>query len=214
MLITKEQVFNSMPGAEMSVVEKYIDQMNSAMEKYDIRTPKRISAFIAQISHECNSLNSMVENLNYSADRLLVVFPKYFKTQEEANKYARKPEMIANYVYANRMGNGPESSGDGWRYRGRTPIHLTGKRNYDLAGKALQYDFVSNPDDTLKPGAAMMISAWYWKENGLNELADTGDFKKITKKINGGYNGLQDRLNRWYKAQKTLGIKEITYIEV
>lgn len=167
-----------------------------------INTPLRIAHFMAQIHHESN-LKPVSENLNYSASALRRVFGKYFKTQAEAEAYARKPEKIANKVYANRMMNGNESSGDGWKYRGRGFIQITGKRNYLLLSKDMRVDYLNNPDLLLNEADAMISAVWYWSKNNLNKYADKDDIKGVTKAINGGYNGLQHRielLNK-YKQQ-------------
>jgi putative chitinase len=144
-----------------------------------------------------------VENLNYSADALLRTWPSRFNA-ETAAKMARKPEAIANYVYGGRLGNGAD--GDGWKYRGRGLIQLTGKGNYRAAGIALGLDLIGNPDLLEKPEAASLSAAWFWKTNGLNALADANDVAVVTRKINGGLNGLSDRLERFDRAARALGI--------
>jgi putative chitinase len=134
--------------------------------------------------------------LNYSAKALNTVFPKYFtRAGRSAEEYARNPEKIANVVYANRMGNGDIASADGWRYRGRGPIQLTGRSNYAAFGTAFGVDVLKNPDlvQTNKE-IGLMAAVWFWNKNGLNELADAQDIKAMTKRINGGYNGLEDRI--------------------
>jgi putative chitinase len=185
--------------------EKYAKHIERAMLMYDISTINRKRAFLAQIGHESGQLSSVEENLNYSADALREFFGNYFKTEFEAKKYARRPEEIANRVYAHRLGNGGERIGDGWRYRGRGLIQITGAYNYrrvtDRMTTIKGVDFIKNPELLATPEYATQSAAWFWKSNGLNELADKlGDeedtkiFKEITKKINGGYNGLADRL--------------------
>jgi putative chitinase len=208
MEITKQLLKSCLPSIKEENLDKYLPHLNNTLQKFEINSPERIAAFLAQCAHESVSFNIISENLNYSEKGLLTYFKKYF-TPEQAKAYARKPEKIANRVYANRMENGDEASGDGWRYRGRGIIQTTGKRNYRLAGEKLNYDFVANPDDMTKPGAACMTAGLYWKENGLNELADAGTqetFKTITKRINGSYNGLADRLSHWETCKKALNI--------
>ena len=194
---------------------KYAVAIEMAMLRYGITTVNRKRAFLAQIGTESGQLSAVVENLNYSAKGLRSVFGKYFKTDAEAEKYARKPEAIANIVYANRLGNGDTKSGDGWRYRGRGLIQLTGKSNYNKASVEmyalpLGVDFVDEPDLLATPEYAAQSAAWFWESNGLNALADklggTDDaevFKAITKRINGGYNGLEER-QAIYQRTKTI----------
>lgn len=196
--------------------DKYIDALQVAMVRYNINTLNRSRAFLAQVGHESGQLSNVVENLNYSAETLRSVFGKYFKTNTEAEKYAHNPEAIANIVYANRMGNGDTTSGDGWKYRGRGLIQLTGKNNYDKATNEmyalpLGVDFVNEPDLLTTPEYAAQSAAWYWETNGLNALSDqlggvddTNVFKHITKRINGGYNGLQDRLTLYQRAKSVI----------
>lgn len=161
------------------------------LDKYLINTPLRLSHFFAQIEHE-SGLKPREENLNYSADRLLVVFPKYFD-ENNVYDYARKPIMIASRVYKNRMGNGSEASGDGWKYRGRGFIQLTGKDNYTEFSKATGINCVNDPDLLLKEENAMLSALWFWNKRNLSILADKDDLKNITRRINGGYNGLEHR---------------------
>lgn len=178
----------------MKLNEKYKTLFNS----YHVNTPLRIANFMAQIEHE-SGLKPISENLNYSKDGLLKTFPKYFNSNN-ANFYARKPELIANKVYCNRMGNGNYESGDGWKYRGRGFIQLTGKSNYLMLAKDTRIDFLNNPDLLLEEANAMIAALWFWGKNNLNLLADNDDINGITKKINGGFNGLEDRkdlLDKW-----------------
>lgn len=184
--------------------ELYISSMNEILPQNNIDTPLRICHFLAQIIHESGHLKSNSENLNYSAKALISVFGKYFKTDAESEKYARKPEMIANKVYANRMGNGNEVSGDGWKYRGRGLIQLTGKTNYINCGKDLNIDIVNNPDLLLEPKYSLLSACWFWNKNSLNTFADKDDIIAITKKINGGTNGLSDRQKNLYIAKSII----------
>ena len=169
----------------MELAKKYRTLLNNN----GINTQKRLAMFFAQLDHE-SGLKPISENLNYSEEGLLKTFPKYF-TKETAKNYARKPEKIANRVYANRMGNGSESSGDGWKYRGRGFIQLTGKENYINAG------YVNKPDLLLNEADAMIVAVWFWTKNKLNSYADKGDVKGATRVINGGTNGLKDREEKY-----------------
>lgn len=171
---------------------KWCSVFNKHIIDSTINTRLRLAHFCTQIIHESSYLNTLVENLNYSAAGLRKIFPKYFKTDAEAKKFQRNPEKIANKVYANRMGNGNEASGDGWRYRGRGLIQLTGKTNYMAFFEAMKMDTL-NPDYLSTPEGAMKSAIWFWNKNGLNKLADKDDLVSITKKINGGTNGLADR---------------------
>lgn len=151
----------------------------------------RRAHFLAQIHHE-SGLKPIAENLNYSRKGLLKIFRKYF-TEEQASEYARKPEKIANRVYANRMGNGNEESGDGWKYRGRGFIQLTGKNNYEELSKDTGIDYLNYPDMLLNEPDAMVAALWFWNKRGLNKYADQNNIKEVTRRINGGYNGLEHR---------------------
>lgn len=180
-----------MTALELS--NKYKTLLNS----YGINTPLRLAHFFAQLDHE-SGLKPIEENLRYSAKRLMEIFGKYFPTLALANKYAMQPQKIANRVYANRMGNGDESSGDGWKFRGRGMLMITGKNNYkaltEWAKKnGIDADYVNNPDLLLREVDAMISALWFWKKNKLNDLADKDDIISITKKINGSTNGFADR---------------------
>lgn len=171
--------------------------LEAAMRKHGINTPQRQAHFLAQILHESGGLKSLEENLNYSAGRLVQVWPRRFDAASAA-KYAGKPEAIANRVYGGRLGNGAESSGDGWRYRGRGLIQLTGRANYTAYSKAAGVDAVGNPHLLVAPTFAADAAGWFWAARGLNEIADTGDIQAVTRRVNGGYNGLEDR-QQWLK---------------
>lgn len=181
--------------------ERWVRAMNNIFPKYGITTSNRIAAFIAQCGHESGGWRRFSENLNYSAKALNAVFGKYFKRAgRDANLYARRPEKIANIVYANRMGNGDTNSGDGWRYRGRGPIQLTGKNNYVALSNDMGINVVDNPDIVSTNHTIALLSAiWFWNKNHLNKYADNGDIRRMTKRINGGYIGLSDRIEH-YKA--------------
>lgn len=182
----------------------WVQAMNEVFPKYGIDGPKRIAAFIAQCGHESGGWRVFEENLNYSAKSLDAVFPKYFvKAGRNAEEYARKPEKIANVVYAGRMGN--TNDGDGFKYRGRGPIQLTGKDNYTAFGRDFGMD-LSNPDIVATDKKISLMSAiWFWNKNSLNTLADAGDIKAMTKRINGGFIGLEDRIHHYEQAMAKLG---------
>jgi len=185
----------------------WVEAMNKVFPEYEINTPQRIAAFIAQCGHESGGWRTFSENLNYSAKALDAVFGKYFvRAGRDANDYARQPEKIANIVYAGRMDNGDTDSGDGWRYRGRGPIQLTGKANYSAFSADMDVDAVDNPDQVSEDKEVALMSAiWFWNKNGLNRYADSGDIKTMTKRINGGYIGLEDRIHHWEEALKAMG---------
>lgn len=201
-MLTAEQFSHLFPRAQDP--ESWVNSMNEVFPTYDINTPQRIAAFLAQCGHESGGWTVFEENLNYSAKGLNGIFKKYFPTLESALPYERKPEKIANKVYSNRMGNGPESSGDGWKYRGRGPIQLTGKSNYTQFAKDMFEDWqnvIENPDwVTADRDFALMSAIWFWNKNGLNKWADTGDIKELTRRINGGYIGLEDRIKHYNEA--------------
>lgn len=187
--------------------------LDKACSQFQINTPQRLAAFLAQIAHESGELNRLEENLNYSAQRLTQVWPKRFPSLAVAQAYAGNPQKLANFVYANRIGNRDEGSGDGYRYRGRGLIQLTGRANYQAVGQAIGRDLLSTPDDLLAADGASQSAAYFWKSHLLNELADmhagddeTEDFKTISVKINGGVAGLPQRQAYWQTARKALGI--------
>lgn len=190
MLITEtkfNQVFPRAKEGIYAVIAKHIEQA-------DCKTKMQQAMFLAQCGHESAGFSMLSENLNYSPDSLVRVFRKYF-TSEEAKKYARQPEKIANRVYANRMGNGNENSGDGWKYRGRGIIQITGKRNYDAFAKWLERDI--NPDDVaINLTLAVKAGVWFWL---VNEIASLNSVEKATRRINGGLNGIEDRANLYRK---------------
>lgn len=204
-MLTADQFSKLFPNCKDP--EGWVDAMNEVFPKYEINTPQRIAAFIAQCGHESGGWRVFSENLNYSAKALDAVFGKYFvRAGRDANDYHRQPEKIANVVYANRMDNGDTDSGDGWRYRGRGPIQLTGRHNYTKFSNDMGVDAVDNPDMVSEDKEVALMSAiWYWNSNNLNKYADSGDIKKLTKRINGGYIGLEDRIHHWEEALKALG---------
>ena len=208
MELTKEQLQQLLPK------NPYIDQWYNALSQllpdYEINTPQRIAAFLAQCAHESGEFTALKENLNYRAVTLRKIFPKYFPTDEIANQYANLPnkqEAIANKVYANRMGNGDEASGDGFRYCGRGLIQLTGKDNYSwfAASIGISPDEASEYLQTFE-GAAQS-ACWFWEQNNLNAFADAGDILGMTKRINGGTIGLDDRIAHYKHALQVFGVQ-------
>jgi putative chitinase len=187
----------------------YIDHWYKAIcdicPEYEINTPKRLAAFIAQCAHESSNFRMLRENLNYRAESLMKTWPQRFPTLEEARKYERKPEMIANKVYANRMGNRDEASGDGWLYLGRGLIQLTGKENYQWFAASLNMDVEEMPEYLMTFEGAVQSACFFWENSGLNKEADAGDIKTMTKKINGGFIGLEDRIKHYNHALHVLG---------
>ena len=178
---------------KLNIGSEWVDPLNETFARFDINTAYRQSAFIGQCSHECGNFRILSENLNYKAATLMKLWSKRFPTLEIANQYAGNPKKIANMVYANRMGNRDESSGDGYRFRGRGCIQTTGHANYYHAGQSLGYDFVMDPDVVSSPKYAALTAGFFWSTHGLNALADAQDHKSITKRINGGYIGLAER---------------------
>lgn len=183
-------------------------QIPQVMEKFQINTPLRLCHFLAQCAHESGNFKAVNENLNYGPVGLLKTFPKYFPTGEKAEAYGRQPEKIANLVYGNRMGNGPESSGDGFKYRGRGYIQLTGKVNYEAFDKVVEENIIEHPD-LVATKYPLLSAAWFWNSRQLNIVADKGatelEVAAITKKVNGGKIGLVDRIkhfNEFYKILK------------
>ena len=175
-----------------------------ACTKFKIDTPKQIAAFIAQTAHESGGYTRLTENLNYSAEALMRVWPRRFPTKKIADAFARQPELIANQVYSGRMGNGPVQTGDGWRYIGRGLKQLTGKDNYARCSKALSVNLVEDPELLLKPMFAAQSAAWFWSANNCGPLADAGEFELLTKRINGGLIGLADRKARYDRVMQCL----------
>jgi len=199
MPITRNQFANALfEDTNDSDIDKVFPALNAAMEEFEITTNDQIAMFLAQCAHESHYFGAVKENLNYSAQGLNNIFPKYFiKAGRNADAYARQPEKIANVVYSNRMGNGDEDSGDGYKFRGRGYIQLTGRNNYEECGEALEVDLVANPDYLETPEGAARSAAWFWWNHDLNKYADAHDIVTCTKKINGGTIGLEDRKENW-----------------
>jgi putative chitinase len=191
----------------------WLAALNAAMKRFEIRTRARTAAFLAQIAHESGQCRFVEERLSYSAGALMRTWPRRFPTLDIALQYERNPEKLANFVYANRMGNGTPESRDGFRFRGRGLIQMTGRGNYAAVSDALKVDFTAKPDLMIEPRHAAMSAAWFWQTRGLNELADdksddddNEDFRQITRVINGGLNGLAERMHFWGLSKKALGI--------
>jgi putative chitinase len=190
----------------------YVEHWHHALEQlfpdYDINTPKRMAAFIAQCSHESGGFMILKENLNYKAATLRKIFPKYFPNDQIANDYASRPNKqvaIASKVYANRMGNGDEASQDGWKFCGRGLIQLTGKSNYQAFADSLEMDINDVPEYLATFEGAAQSACWFWETNKLNQWADAGDILTLTKRINGGTIGLEDRKKHYEHALHVLG---------
>lgn len=203
MIITERELQACLPKATAPSVNSFHSAINETLTEFQINTAERIAMFVAQIGHESGYLKFVKENLNYSAEGILKTFPKYFDAAE-ASQYARKPEAIANRVYANRMGNGPESSGDGFKFRGRGLIQVTGRSNYTLCSNFIGVNVVKDPIYLEVPIGASRSAGWFWKTKGLNDVADDGDIVRCTKIINGGLNGLEDRRTLWENALQVM----------
>ncbi|HGN2727623.1 TPA: glycoside hydrolase family 19 protein [Pseudomonas aeruginosa] len=208
MLITEQQLLQIFPNAGHRA-GFFVPALNVAMERFDITSPVRLAAFLAQVGHESAHLTRLVENLNYSARGLAATWPSRYRGADGrpnalALNLARHPEAIANNTYANRNGNGDESSGDGWRFRGRGLLQITGRSNYRAAGAGLDLPLEHDPDLLEQPEFAALSAAWWWSTHGLNELADRGEFVVITRRINGGLNGHAERLALWERAKRVL----------
>ena len=217
MVITESQIRRIMPKAKNENIKAFVAAFNKYSEQFEINTKMRAAHFLGQCAWESGEINSVEENLNYSADGLRKTFPRYFPTAELAAAYARKPVQIANRVYANRMGNSNEASGDGWKYKGRGIIMLTGKNNYRAyqnSGYCVG-DLLSHPEWLAQYPGALKSAMWFWKANNLSSLADhddgskiTGDkiCEQITRRINGGYSHLAQRQYYTRIAKKVLGV--------
>lgn len=189
---------------QLHIGEQWVDALNETFQRFNILTPLQQASFIGQCGHECGNFRILEENLNYRAETLMKLWKSRFPTIEIANEYAKNPKKIANKVYASRMGNRDESSGDGFRFRGRGCIQLTGHANYFHAGQACGEDFVMNPDLVATPKYAAMTAGWFWDTHKLNKFADIRDFTMMTKKINGGTIGLNDRIKHINHALEVL----------
>jgi len=205
-------------GCKAAVAAAWAEPLTLAAARFQINTPKRLAAWVAQLGHESASLSRLEEGLNYSAVGLSKTWPNRFAQRDAAGKpqpglpnelalaIERNPQAIANETYANRMGNGSPDTGEGWLYRGRGPIQITGKDNYRAFGEAVGIDVLDAPDALLEPAGGALSAAWFWGSRGLNELADAHRFDTITARINGGQHGRDDRVARWGRARVAFGV--------
>jgi putative chitinase len=202
-ILSKAQLAQLLPG------NPYIDYWHHALEQalpdYDINTPQRVAAFVAQCAHESGNFKFLQENLNYKADSLCRVWPRYFPNIDVARQYEKKPEKIANRAYGGRMGNGPEESGDGWKFCGRGLIQLTGRSNYQAFADSIETNIEDLPAYLATFEGAVQSACWFWESNKLNQWADKGDILTLTKRINGGTLGLEDRQKHYAHALHVLG---------
>ena len=203
MILTLDQLKQLIPKNKH--VEHWHSALSQLLPDYGIDTEQRIAAFIAQCAHESGEFTMIKENLNYRWESLRRTFPKYFPTDEIARKYAQKPEAIANKVYANRMGNGDEASGDGYRYSGRGLIQLTGKDNYFWFAESIGISPEEASEYMATFEGASQSACWFWETNNLNQWADKDDILTLTKRINGGTIGLEDRIKHYEHAKHVLG---------
>ena len=190
-------------GKDSKFMTEVAGCINAVFAKYEINTPLRAAHFLAQVMHECAGFGVMTENLNYSADGLLKIFPKYFNA-ESAASHARNPQMIASRVYANRLGNGDVASNDGWNYRGRGFIQLTGKENYTKFAAAVGKSLPDTVKYLETVEGALASAAWFWKTRNINAKADADDVTGVTKLVNGGTIGLDDRKHKLQIAKSVL----------
>ena len=202
-ILTREQLAQLIPGNPY--IEYWHNALSLCLPDYDINTPRRVAAFIAQCAHESGGFKFLKENLNYRAASLMKVWPRYFPTQDIANQYANKQEMIANRAYGGRMGNGPEESGDGWKFCGRGLIQLTGRNNYQAFADSIETPIDEIPAYLQTFEGAVQSACWFWETNKLNQWADSGDILTLTKRINGGTLGLADRQKHYEHALHVLG---------
>lgn len=206
-LITPEELKKILP--KNKEIDEWCKILNEILPKYKIDTRDRISAFVAQCAHESGGFTHYSENLNYSAAGLRATFGKYFPTNAVAQQYARKPEKIANRAYANRMGNGNEASGDGWKYRGAGLIQLTGKANHSAFAASIGMELSKVSDYMKTKEGAVESACWFWRTNDLNRYADTKNIVAMTKKINGGTNGLSERIDYYETALASINSKPL-----
>jgi putative chitinase len=185
--------------------DHWYEALCQVLPDYDINSVNRVAAFLAQTAHESGGYRAIKENLNYKAESLCKVWPKYFPNIDVARQYAQQPERIANRAYANRMGNGPEESGDGWKFCGRGLIQLTGKDNYSRYAQSLEISLDEASEHLTTFEGCVQSAAWFCEEKNLNKWADTGDILTLTKKINGGTLGLEDRQKHYHHALEVLG---------
>jgi putative chitinase len=197
--------FKECVGGNPPHAEQWYDALCQILPDYEIDTPQRLAAFLAQTAHESGGYRAIKENLNYRAASLMKVWPRHFPTMEIATAYAGKQEKIANRAYGNRMGNGPEESGDGWKYAGKGLIQLTGKDNYTRYAQSLEMSVEEASEHLTTFEGCVQSAAWFWESNNLNQWADKGDILTLTKRINGGTIGLEDRIKHYNHAVHVLG---------
>ncbi|MEO5927064.1 MAG: LysM peptidoglycan-binding domain-containing protein [Patescibacteria group bacterium] len=202
-IITPAQFHAIVPTLDVGRATELCEPLIATLQEFGLSTVARRAAFIAQAAHESAGFSTFIENLNYSAASLNRVWPSHFPLAIAA-LYNRQPERIANRAYANRIGNGNEASGDGWRYRGHGVFQLTGKANYAACSAALGLDLVSHPELLEQTTNAFRSAGWFWNSKALSPLADMGNFNEITRRINGGYNGIEDRVRYWNTAKIVL----------
>lgn len=205
-MITQQQLQELIPRNKY--VEHWHNALAQLLPEYEINTPRRIAGFIAQCAHESAEFTVLKENLNYRWQSLRKMFPKYFPTDELAQEYCNKPnkqEAIANRIYASRMGNGPEESGDGWRFCGRGLIQLTGRENYTWFAASLDITVEEAAEYLATFEGAAQSACWFWETNKLNRWCDADDILTLTKRINGGTIGLEDRIKHYKHALHVLG---------
>ena len=203
-ILSRDQLAQIIP--KNPYIDHWYHALSLALPDYDINTTPRVAAFLAQCGHESGDFLFLQENLNYKAESLMRVWPKYFPNMEIANQYAHKPEKIANRAYANRMGNGPEESGDGWAHCGRGLIQLTGRSNYQAFADSIETPVEDIQHYLATFEGAVQSACWFWETNNLNKWADAGDMVKMTKIINGGTLGMDDRVARFNKITHILGV--------
>ena len=203
MEITQEQLKSCI--GNNPYLEQWCHALNQILPEYEINTPQRVAAFVAQCAHESGGFKFLTENLNYRWETLRKLFSKYFPTDDLAKQYEKKPEKIANRIYGGRMGNGPEETGDGFKYCGRGLIQLTGRANYEAFADSIE----STPEEVSEYlqtfEGAVQSACWFWESNNLNQYADSDDIKTMTKRINGGYIGLADREKHYEHAKHVFG---------
>lgn len=200
MAVTAEQL------QKLKINPELVTAFNATFDRWGIATMRQQAAFIGQCGHESGNFRMLEENLNYAADRLMKIWPRRFPSLEVAQPYHRNPRKIANKVYANRMGNRDEASDDGWRFRGSGWVQLTGHDNFYHFSKAMGVDFVIQPDLVRTPEYAAQSAGWFWSTHGCNKIAESGDWKALTRRINGGEIGLADRIKHTQEAMQVLSV--------
>ena len=204
-MLKEEMIYSLYSHAKHDIVKAIVENEEELSIHYEINTPLRWAHFLAQIAHESGGFTVTEENLNYKAEGLTNIFPKYFK-DVDPDDYAHNPEKIANRVYANRMGNGDEDSGDGFKFKGRGLIQLTGRSNYTAMANDLEVELEDLLEHLKTADGAVESAAWFWHKNNINKLADKDDVTAVTKKVNGGTIGLEDREEHTENFKEALGV--------